>query len=165
MTSALLGDGMTKLKKIPIPVWPVMPTPYTGEIIGTDAGKVGEGAVVPKGQLKLLGGFGIPSAGMLKIADGSKAFGVLGQAKNREVTDITGKKSEIPWDAAKRGQIFPEEDLSNACQKGYRNYVALTIIPKVDFLFPQSLRIKFKNVRFNDGPKKVHLLPPETTQA
>jgi len=53
-----------------IPVWPVAPTPYVGA-------KIGE----KKGDLVIKGGFGNPSAGMLKISEGTKSFGVLGQEK------------------------------------------------------------------------------------
>jgi hypothetical protein len=50
-----------------IPIWPILPKPYTGHVIGPN-----------KGDMVLNGGFGYPSAGMLKLSDGSKSFGVLG---------------------------------------------------------------------------------------
>lgn len=50
-----------------IPTWPIIPEEYNGVKIGNE-----------KGDLKLVGGFGIPSAGMLKIEEGTKSFGALG---------------------------------------------------------------------------------------
>jgi hypothetical protein len=50
-----------------IPTWPIVPKAYAGRVIGTN-----------KGDLVLSGGFGRPSAGMLKISEGTKSFGALG---------------------------------------------------------------------------------------
>lgn len=60
----------------PIPTWPIIPTPYDGVEI-----EDGSGTPASTGlrKITLKGGFGYPSAGMLKISDGSKSFGVLGQ--------------------------------------------------------------------------------------
>lgn len=54
-----------------IPVWPPTPTGYLGP-------KIGKPGAEKKGEFKLIGGFGIPSAGMLRVSEGTKSFGVLG---------------------------------------------------------------------------------------
>lgn len=58
-----------------------------------------------KGKFKLSGGFGIPSAGMLRISEGSKSFGVLGQDKILNLFDELG--IPIPFSHSNRGMLYP----------------------------------------------------------
>lgn len=130
-----------------IPTWPIVPEPYEGRVIGST-----------KADLKLVGGFGVPSAGMLKISEGTKSFGVLGQTRVEK--PAANDDGTIPaydiFAGATRGSAYPEPRTD--CSNASKFYTHLTIIPK-RAVAGKKLKIDMRNIPFADKDQ-IQLTPP-----
>jgi hypothetical protein len=107
-----------------------------------------------KGDLVLTGGFGMPSAGMLKISEGTKSFGVLGQ--ERVIPPENGTTYD-KFAGATRGISYP--DPPSDCSNGSRAYTQLTIIPKKK-VEGKKLKFEMKAIPFA-GKDVVNLNIPD----
>lgn len=95
---------------------------------------------------------------MLKISEGTKSFGALGQERvQKPEADASGTVPAYDiFAGATRGIAYPEPPTD--CTPGARAYTHLTIIPKKP-VQGKKLKIDLKNIPFADKGK-ITLIPP-----
>lgn len=121
-------------KVVGIPVWPSLPSPYGGKVVGTTSG-----------DLVKAGGFGQLSAGMLKIQSNGRSFGTLGQGNDMI---NPADKTLVPFGGSMKGFVHPEQDISKTadCKK---STVYLTFQSKGAFPIKKSLKMNMKAVAWS----------------
>lgn len=116
------------MKVVGIPVWPSLPSDYTGKRIGKTSG-----------DLVKAGGYGQLSAGMLKIESNGRSFGTLGQGNDVLNPD------PVQFGGSMKGFVHPEQDISKTadCKK---STVYLTFQSKGAFPIKKSMKMNMKAV-------------------
>ena len=95
---------------------------------------------------------------MLKISEGTKSFGVLGQQRvTKPEPDADGNTPAYDiFAGAKFGAAYPKPPTD--CSDGSKSYLTLSIIPKKEVV-GKKLKIDLKNIPFADN-SVINLIPP-----